>query len=215
MHFKRDVNLAVYFVKRYGYEYMRRLPSATQSFYDENAVILDRNGKYMDNILLKWPPPEADDFYYPSDLRDEDIVSVSNQEQFNEMLKFFETNKPEIIGKKREKIERIYCIFIILFDFIFKGLDSEWKPTFGPEETDMTDADTVASINANGDKNQRAHLFQIATRTRTFLVEVRDLVDRLTPASLDRFGTLVLFNDDIIKLGNLANTKSFYIINLN
>lgn len=88
-----------------------------------------------------------------------------------------------------------------LFSFILKGLDCEWKPTFGPEETDMSNANTVAAISSNGDKNQRANLFQIATRTRTFLVEVRDLVDILDQAHLDRFGSLILFNDDLIKLG--------------
>lgn len=65
----------------------------------------------------------------------------------------------------------------------------------------MSDATTLAAINSSGDKNQRANLFQIATRTRTFLVEVRDLVDRLDQERLDRFGKLVLFNDDLIKLG--------------
>lgn len=65
----------------------------------------------------------------------------------------------------------------------------------------MSDANTLAAINSSGDKNQRADLFQIAARTRTFLVEVRDLVDRLDQEQLNRFGRLVLFNDDLIKLG--------------
>jgi hypothetical protein len=84
-------------------------------------------------------------------------------------------------------------------------LDCEWKPTFGPDDSEMTPevmAQAAASPNWNGDKNQRANTLQIATRERSFVVEVRDLVDSLSKEHLDRFGQLVLFDDNILKLGN-------------
>jgi hypothetical protein len=86
-----------------------------------------------------------------------------------------------------------------LFCF-FKGLDCEWKPVFGNEETDM-ELNAEASVSANGDKNKRPNTLQIATREKTFIVEVKDLVDTLDDESLMKFGNLFLFSEDLIKLG--------------
>lgn len=66
---------------------------------------------------------------------------------------------------------------------------------------DAVGAAAVATPEVVGDKNQRANIFQIATRQRTFVVEVRDLVDNLSQSHLERFGQLVLFGIDSTKLG--------------
>lgn len=94
VHFNRNINMGMYFANKFGYEYIQRLPPQTQIFYDQNAAILQ--DKYIEN--LKWPAAKLDDFYHPEDLADQNIVFVDDIKKIDDMLDFFETTKPDIIG---------------------------------------------------------------------------------------------------------------------
>jgi hypothetical protein len=56
-------------------------------------------------------------------------------------------------------------------------------------------------------KKNRPNTFQIATRNKIFVIEVKNLVDLLSETNLIKFGDLVLFNDKIVKLGKI---KKFF-----
>lgn len=51
------------------------------------------------------------------------------------------------------------------------------------------------------EKNLRPDTFQIATRQKVFIVDSRDLVDLLDENDIDRFGNLILFSENMLKLG--------------
>ena len=75
-------------------------------------------------------------------------------------------------------------------------LDVEDSPSI--EELD--EIDSVASQSAV-DKKNRPSTLQIATRERYFILETKNLVDTLDESLLNKFGELILFSDDLIKLG--------------
>lgn len=50
-------------------------------------------------------------------------------------------------------------------------------------------------------KNQRPDTLQIATRKRVFIIDSRDLVDTLDENEMDRFAKLILFSENMLKLG--------------
>lgn len=107
MQYNKDINMGIFFAEKYGYDYIRRLPSQTQDFFDKNLPML--KSKYMENIELKWTPSKLSEFYFPDDLKDENIVFVDDEKKFVDMLDYFEAKKPDIIGwlcvqKERDRI---------------------------------------------------------------------------------------------------------------
>jgi hypothetical protein len=114
---------------------------------------------------------------------------VDNSNLFTEMLCYFETIKPSIIG-----------------------MDCEWKPIFDQEEsepvetkTNMNDQEenTLATtqVETMMDKKNRPSTLQIATRDKVFIIETKSLVDTLDDELILKFGELVLFSDTLVKLG--------------
>jgi hypothetical protein len=94
-------------VDKFGSSYIQKLPPPTQDFYNRNAPLLE--SKYKENITLT-STYSKDEFYYPSELNDENIVFVDDKSKFAEMLEFFETKKPDVVGTLRKKY--ICLIFI-------------------------------------------------------------------------------------------------------
>ena len=115
---------------------------------------------------------------------------MDNSKTFADMLDYFESAKPDIIG-----------------------MDCEWKPIFDQEEeatnvelqeetTTATTTTTIADTSSPSiDKKNRPSTFQIATRARVFIVETKSLVDSLDDELVQKFGDLVLFSETLIKLG--------------
>jgi hypothetical protein len=93
------------------------------------------------------------------------------------------------------------------------GLDCEWQPMMDNEEVNIdVSCDFLDNISSNyTEKRNRPNTFQIATRNKTFVVEVKNLVDVLSESCLKKFGDFVLFNDNIIKLGKILkfNIKAY------
>jgi hypothetical protein len=71
------------------------------------------------------------------------------------------------------------------------GIDLEYKPRFK----------RVENPKPTFDKTNRANILQLATREKTFLVEVKHLLDRIDPEEMRKFGDLILFKKYLIKLG--------------
>lgn len=70
------------------------------------------------------------------------------------------------------------------------GLDCEWKPSF----------DLIDTSNEN-DKKNRASTLQIATRERVYIIDVKFLIEKLSEKHINKFGDLILFNENLMKLG--------------
>ncbi len=68
-------------------------------------------------------------------------------------------------------------------------MDCERKPKFEKQSKLISD------------KEKRHNILQIATREKIFIVEIKNLVDNLEQADLDKFANLVLFAEKPIKLG--------------
>ena len=126
------------------------------------------------------------DYYYPDELLNEkNIITVDSVDSFSDMLAHFESNNIDVIG-----------------------LDCEWKPMFekddDSEEAVEIDAAVAAAATANANsltKNKRPNILQIATRQKTFLVEFKDLPDKLDETLVNKFGEVILFSDKLLKLG--------------
>ncbi len=130
-----------------------------------------------------------DDFYQPDEnvFNENMMIWVDDQIKFDSMLDYFEQTKPKVIG-----------------------LDCEWKPMFDQEdnnENNLTDSnDLELELNGNGPSNggtksKRPNILQIATSDKCFIIEFRDLPDSLSENSVQKFGELIFFADDLIKLG--------------
>jgi hypothetical protein len=78
--------------------------------------------------------------------------------------------------------------------YLFKG---EWKPIFENDEENGEKKE----ITNNLDKRKRPNLFQLATRTKTYLIESKNLPDELPEHLIDKFGELILFSESVLKLG--------------
>lgn len=70
------------------------------------------------------------------------------------------------------------------------GLDCEWKPTF-----DLVD------VSNENEKRNFASTLQISSKERSFVIDVKFLIDRLSEDVVNRFGELILFNESLMKFG--------------
>lgn len=170
VHFNRDVNMGIYLVEKYGDKYIQNLPPQTQDFFNQNSFIL--KSKYREN-LEKSNRADKQGFYTPSELSLDKITFVNDEQTFVDMLSYFEKTRPDCIG-----------------------MDCEWKPIFGNEDTTST-SDNLEE----NEKNNRPNTFQIATRDRVFIIEAKELVDTLSSDLMNKFGDLILFSEHLIKLG--------------
>lgn len=103
---------------------------------------------------------------------------VGDRDQFAKMIEYFEQDAAKI-------------------DIV--GLDCEWKPIFDEKDEDGQ-LDELSNGAAN-EKNKRPNLLQVATREKTFLIEFRDLPDSLDDELVDKFGQLLFFSENVLKLG--------------
>lgn len=158
IQFRKDVEVAYKFLCVFGYEKMiQRLSESHREFVEQNLKFIETSKEI--NLI----PNEA--YYYPVELINS-IRFVQTRDEWNQMLDYFENEKPNVIG-----------------------LDCEWKPSF-----DLADKEDEQTRN-------RSSTFQIATHTCAFVLDMKDLISSLEESELNRFGNLILFNEDIVKLG--------------
>ncbi len=60
--------------------------------------------------------------------------------------------------------------------------------------------DLIDTSNEN-DLRNHASTFQIATRDRCYVIDIKFLIPKLETSLIEKFGQLILFNEDILKLG--------------
>lgn len=51
------------------------------------------------------------------------------------------------------------------------------------------------------EKRHCASTLQIATREQAYIIDIKFLIDTLDPDAVDKFGELVLFNENLMKFG--------------
>lgn len=86
---------------------------------------------------------------------------------------------------QNEPVNHSNCRSLLLFDFVLHP-----RPSF--EQCDTSN---------KNDKKNHASTLQVSTRDYAFIIDIKFLMDKLSPEVLDRFGHLVLFNDNLLKLG--------------
>ena len=78
---------------------------------------------------------------------------------------------------------------MFLLIWLYFSLD---RPIF--EQSDTTN---------KNDKRNHASTLQLSTRDFVFIIDTKFLIERLSPEAIERFGDVVLFNENLLKLGNL------------
>lgn len=116
---------------------------------------------------------QVKDFYNTDELNLENIIFVDNDEKFELFLCDIEQNK-----NTSAKIV---------------GLDCEWKPFLGTLDQDPTFSELQGS--------NRVSTFQIATRNKTYILDMTFYMSSLSNDKIEKFGQIFLLNPEIIKLG--------------
>lgn len=133
-------------------------------------------------------------------------LSNSHQEFMEKNIRFISSNQKETVQNHEnyyfpsELVERILFVqtreeFQRMLDYFESekpgvvGMDCEWKPSF-----DLMDKEDEQLKN-------RSSTFQIASHKKAFILDMKDLISLLDDTQLDEFGRLVLFNEDLVKLG--------------
>jgi hypothetical protein len=139
----------------------------------------------------------SDKHYYPEELLNENnIIFIQTIEDFVQMLDFFEDTKPDAVGLDCEwKVSVFNQTLINILNFshshVFIFI---LKPSF-----DLAD---TSSENEETDKKNRSSTFQISTREKSFILDMKNLIESLEEPVLNRFGQLILFNETLLKFGN-------------
>lgn len=87
---KKDISAAKMFLDVIGHDYLKNLSPGTQDFFHNNVNLIRNTSVVSSN---------QSEYYYPSELEDESIRYVDDEAKFKEMLDYFETTKPNIIGE--------------------------------------------------------------------------------------------------------------------
>ena len=172
IEYRSDMKTASEFIELFKFDINEFKPKTKEIYLQKLALYQSTRNAASANKVLE------ERYYFPSALLEENIVYVGDEEKFIEMLTYFEVTKPDVIG-----------------------MDCEWKPEFN--NFNITGQESESEIATQKvEKNNRPDTFQIATRDKVFIIESRDLVDSLSEQSIDKFGQLVLFCQDLKKLGN-------------
>ena len=94
LEYKKDIKAANLFFEAFGYEFLKELSISTQEFFHKNIDFIQRDAK-KDASTSK----NDATFYCPADFDEKNIIFVDNALQFIEMLNYFETKKPDVVGK--------------------------------------------------------------------------------------------------------------------
>lgn len=98
INYHKDVLVGLHFSKIYGDKYISQLPSSAQALYKNNIELIKID---YENQILQLRNPNRDKFYWPENLKTEDLELVYTKESFNNMLDYFEKNEPDVIGYKK------------------------------------------------------------------------------------------------------------------
>ena len=77
-------------------KHLQKLPESSREFYAKNISIIDMRNENEEDSISK---PAEKLFYYPLELLNHsNIHFVDTADKFEEMLNYYETSKPTIIG---------------------------------------------------------------------------------------------------------------------
>jgi hypothetical protein len=166
IQYQKDIQIANRFLSIFGYDKnINKLPESLREFFIKNIQIIQQVQNDLSHII------NTEKYYYPEHLlNDTNIKFVQTNQDFIQMLDYFEETKPDAIGQ-----------------------DCEWKPSF-----DLIDTSTETEESS---KRNRSSTYQIATRDKCFILDMKDLIDSLDESIINRFGQLILFNENLLKLG--------------
>jgi len=172
IEYRNDIKTASEFIEYFKFDINEFKPKTKDIYLQKLASYQTNQNATSINKVVE------ERYYFPSALSEENICYVGDEAKFIEMLTYFEEAKPDVIG-----------------------MDCEWKPEFN-NLSPIGQEPESESVTQKSEKSNRPDTFQIATRERVFIIESRDLVDSLSEQSVDKFGELVLFCQDLKKLGN-------------
>lgn len=98
INYHQDVLVGFYFTKIYGEKFISQLPESAKALYKNNIDLIQSD---YENKILQLKNPNRNKFYWPKNLKFNDIQLIYNKENFIEMLDYFENNQPEVIGIKK------------------------------------------------------------------------------------------------------------------
>jgi hypothetical protein len=205
-------------------EYLKSAPDnnkMTPPLSPSGSSVLPQVKSAESNITKK-------NYYMPDDLNESIIFFIDTESKFREMLKYFEDNKPDVIGMDCEwkpffdLIEKIIVEEItdqtvvtndgetqnskehsITTTITHEPMTSTAAITTTQTEDEPTATEMSTNIISNSSKKQCAAIFQIAVRSRVFILDTKYLIDNLSDELLEKFGDLILFSESLIKLGKL------------
>ena len=99
IHYQKDIETANVFLQIFGQEkHLKKLPESIREFYLKNIEIISTN---VNNELKtsRSRSQSAEKYYYPHELLTQtQIKFLDKEEHLVEMIDYFKTKKPDIIG---------------------------------------------------------------------------------------------------------------------
>lgn len=95
INYHQDVLVGFYFTKIYGENYISQLPESAKALYKNNIELIQLD---YEKKILQLKNPNRDKFYWPKNLKNNDLELIYTKEDFANMLDYFEQNQPGVIG---------------------------------------------------------------------------------------------------------------------
>ena len=87
---RKDISAAKIYLDVLGHDHLKNLSPSTQEFFHNNVNLIRNTSVGSSNQF---------EYFYPAELEDESILYIDDEAKFKEMLDYFETTKPNIIGE--------------------------------------------------------------------------------------------------------------------